>query len=396
MLAPGVVCAALSTILIAVSKVEPVDLAVYRASGYSLIHGIGLYGNSFPAALPFTYPPFAAWPLVVLVPTTWQFTIWWWTFLTLVLIGWVIARSFAQFLPDRPWQRAAVLAGLIGAFSIVVPVSDHIGFGQINVLLMAVCLADLLGVRPRWLPAGVLIGLAAAVKLVPAIFILYLVITRRVRTATIAAATALAATGLAYAVRPADSRLYFFDLLWHLDARVGLGNNATIGNQSVQGALLRLLPGPAVHPTWLISVLVCLGAGMVGARRARALRGEIAGACAVGLVAVLVSPVSWTHYLVWMIPAVGVMLGDGKRKSGRRTAVFVYVVLVSRIHRLGQNLIDRNPAWPLRIVGDLSQNGYLLLCIGTVIWLALRPDSNSRPWQWVRRRLQTVNGERPI
>jgi alpha-1,2-mannosyltransferase len=374
MLIVAATCAVLTTILIQVSTVQPVDLAVYRASGYSLTHGIGLYGTDFPAELPFTYPPFAAWPLVVLVPLPWSLTVWSWTFLTLALLAWVVSRSFAPVLPSAPLHRAIVLSALVAAFSVVVPVSDHIGFGQINMLLMAAALADLLGARPRWLPAGMLIGIAAAVKLVPAVFILYLLITRRTRAAAVGGISAVLATAVAYVVRPADSRTYFFDLLWHLDVRVGLGNNATIGNQSIQGAFLRLLPGSSVHVAWLAAVVVCFCAGMWVARRAYAFRGDIAGACAVGLVAVLVSPVSWTHYLVWMIPAVGLMLGDGRRIPGRTAAIFVYAILVSRIHRLGQNIVDTHPGWFWRIIGEIGANGYVLLSIGVLVWLSVRPS----------------------
>jgi alpha-1,2-mannosyltransferase len=253
-------------------------------------------------------------------------------------------------------------------------VVDHVGFGQINVALMALCLADLLGVRPRRLPAGVLIGLAAAVKLTPAIFIVYLLLTRRWRAAVTATITAAVATLAAFAVSPADSRTFYFDLLWHLDARVGLGNNAGIGNQSLQGAVLRLgLPERWVHPTWLVLAVLVGVAGIWASRRAWARRGDLAGASAAGLVAVLVSPVSWPHYLVWLIPAAGMLLGDGRRTGARCWAGAIWLLLVARVHRLGQDLADLRPAMPLQVVAQLGRDGYVLLCLAVLSGLAMSP-----------------------
>jgi alpha-1,2-mannosyltransferase len=394
----AVLSAALGSVLLAVSTVPPKDLAVYRAAGWSLLHGTGLYGPDFPAELPLTYPPFAAWPFVLLVPPPWAVTVWLWTFATLMLLAWVIIRAFGGVLAQKPARRAALVGVLLVAFGVTTPVVDHVGFGQVNVALMALCLADLLGVRPRWLPAGVLIGLATAVKLTPAIFVVYLVITRRGRAALVAAVTAAVATLAAFAVSPADSRTFFFDLLWHLDSRVGLGNNAGIGNQSLQGAVLRLgLPEQWVHPVWLVAAVVVGAAGMWASRRAWVRRGDLAGACAAGLVAVLVSPVSWPHYLVWLIPAAGVLLSDGHRAGARVWAASVWLLLVARVHRLGQDLADLRPALSLQVLAQVARDGYVLLCLAVLAALA-RPatavgQSNLRTGESGQTRIITESSD---
>jgi alpha-1,2-mannosyltransferase len=383
----AVLSATLGSVLLAISTVPPKDLAVYRAAGWSLLHGTGLYGPDFPAELPLTYPPFAAWPFVLLVPLPWAVTVWLWTFATLMLLGWVIIRGFGGVLRQEPARRAALVGVLLVAFGVTTPVVDHVGFGQVNVALMALCLADLLGVRPRWLPAGVLIGLATAVKLTPAIFIVYLLITRRGRAALVAAVTAAVATLAAFAVSPADSRIFFVDLLWHLDSRVGLGNNAGIGNQSLQGAVLRLgLPEQWVHPVWLVAAVAVGAAGMWVSRLARSRRGDLAGGCAAGLVAVLVSPVSWPHYLVWLIPAAGVLLSDGRSAGARVWAASVWLLLVARVHRLGQDLADLRPALPLHILAQVARDGYVLLCLAVLAALA-RPAARSGNQTFVRTKV---------
>jgi len=370
--AVAAVCAALSAAVMALSAVPPCDLAVYRAGGQALVHGASLYGSQFPYDLPFTYPPAAAWPFAVLAPLPPGLCMWLWTFATLAVLGWVIAVSFGPVLPTRPWPRAAAVSSLIVAFGVTSPLTDHLGFGQINVFLMAMCLADLLGARPRWLPQGVLIGLATVMKLVPGLFIVYLLITRRFQSAATAAATSAGVTLLAGIVSPADSWKYFTDLLWHLSQRVGLNNNATIGNQSLQGALLRVLPGGWVGPVWAVLAAGVLAAGMGAAWRAYRAQGDIAGAAVTGLVSVVVSPVSWPHHLVWLVPAIAVLIGDGRRAGRWAAAIAVWLILVARTHRLGQDLVDHYQSGAMRGIGEVLRDSFLIVGIGTITVLAAR------------------------
>lgn len=366
------VCAVLTSVLLALSTVPACDLAVYRAGGYALLHGISLYGSAFPDNLPFTYPPFAAWPLVILAPLPPGLCRWLWSFATLAVLGWVIAVCFRPVLPSRAWPRALAVSGLVVAFGVTSPMTDHLGFGQINVFLMALCLADLLGARPRWLPQGVLIGLATVIKLVPGLFIVYLLITRRFRAAGAAVLAAGVATLLAAVVSPGDSRLYFTDLLWHLGQRVGLNNNATIGNQSLQGALLRVLPGSSVGPVWLILAAVVLIAGMWAALRAYRAGGDVAGAAVTGLVSVMICPVSWPHHLVWFVPAIAALIGDGRRRRRLVAGAVVWLVLVARTHRLGQDVVDLYHSGVLRWIGEVLRDSFLIVGIGTTAALAAR------------------------
>lgn len=370
--AVAAVCAALTAAVVTLSAVPPCDLAVYRAGGQALLHGASLYGSDFPYHLPFTYPPAAAWPFVLLAPLPPSVCMWLWTFATLAVLGWVIAVSFAPVLPSRPWPRAGAVSALIVAFAATSPLTDHLGFGQINVFLMALCLADLLGVRPRWLPQGVLIGLATVIKLVPGLFIVYLLVTRRFRAAAVAAATAVGATLLAAAVSPADSWSYFTDLLWHLSRRVGLNNNATIGNQSLQGALLRVLPDSAAGPVWAVMTGAVLAAGMWAAVRVYRRHGDIAGAAVTGLVSVVISPVSWPHHLVWLVPAIAALIGDGRRAGRWAGAAAVWLILVARSHRLGQDLVDHYAGGAMRGIGEVLRDSFLIVSVGLIAALAAR------------------------
>lgn len=379
-------CSVLTTAFAAITTiVPPYDLVVYRAAGWAMLHGVDPYSLSLGTDLPFTYSPFAGWlftPLALLppiAPLRWGLVAWLWSFISLALLAWVIRRTLllAPGLAARP-NEARTITIVIGSLALAtatVPVSDHLGFGQIDIALMAACLYDLLGprtlTRTRTIPQGVLIGLAAAVKLTPAIFVIYLLLTRRTRAACVAVASAIGATLAAAIATPHPTHIFFFDLLWHLEARVGLGNNAMIGNQSVKGALLRLIPDHLVSPLWAVAVLIVGAGGMWLTRMAWQRRGDIAGACATGLVAVLVSPVSWPHHLVWLIPA-ATLLGLSSLRGDRMIASMAVLLLCARSHRLGAIWSQHSWFWLWdSLVAMVLQNSYLLLSISIVLWLGL-------------------------
>jgi alpha-1,2-mannosyltransferase len=154
-----------------------VDSGVYRAGALALLHGDPLDGslrflpNGSPS-LPFTYPPVAGvlfLPLAVLPPQ-----LVWGVFAVLTVLGLVLVLSASVTVATPPWLVPAL--GL-GAFALE-PVWRGLGFGQINVVLMALVVLDVL-VLPRNRYRGVLVGLAAAIKLTPLIFVLHLLITGR-------------------------------------------------------------------------------------------------------------------------------------------------------------------------------------------------------------------------
>src|SRR5207244_8037628 len=150
-----------------------------------------------------------------------------------------------------------------------------LGFGQVNLLLMLLVLVDL--AQPdgrRWKGAGV--GLAAAIKLTPAIFIGYLVLTRRLRAAVVACATFAAAVALGFLALPAPSRRFWFGGLFLNSERVG--GVAYAGNQSVNGALVRLFGGVCqARPEWFAVAVLIGGSGFLltacASRRGLALYG---------------------------------------------------------------------------------------------------------------------------
>jgi alpha-1,2-mannosyltransferase len=95
---------------------------------------------------------------------------------------------------------------------------------------------------------------------------------------------------------------------------------------------------------------------------------------AVGMLAFLLSPVSWIHHMWWGVPAIGALLGDGRRTARVVAAVATGAVLFSRLPWTGQTLVGRS-GWR-HVVGWIDQQAYCWLALGVLAalwWLVVRP-----------------------
>ena len=217
---------------------------------------------------------------------------------------WWLVAPVARRHGVSPWFAVALAVPAVLASE---PVRETLGEGQLNMFIFALVLADVVALRRGRAWAGVGIGLAAALKLTPALFLVFLVLIGRRRAAVVAAGTALGATLLAFAVDPGDSWDYWTSTLWDT-SRVGRLVNPW--NQSILG-LLAHVSDPA-QPSRLLWALLAAGVAVLGLVRAVRVyrRGDdLAAVTLAGLTACLVSPISWVHHLYWVIPAV-VLLAD--------------------------------------------------------------------------------------
>ena len=336
-----------------------VDLDVYRNAGTSVLHGRDLYGylSHPPQRLPFTYPPFAA---LLAVPLAWlPFSAAGilWTLGELACTVGLTAVGFARLLRRRTTTAWPLLLGLLaGLIQLTLPFRDEVKFGQVDELLALLVVVDCLKThRTR----GVLVGIATAIKLTPAVFIVYLFVRGSRRAAVIATGTFAAATLAAAALRPDDSHRYWTDALFHTER---LRSNAGTSNQSLRGMWLRALPGHrnAVTVAWLISAAVVAAIGLWRARAASRGGDETAAIALVGLVAVLVSPVSWIHHIVWLPLVLGVLLDRGRHWRQVAIAVAVWAFFVVRVPWLGSHAAASGTLVPL---GRIVQDGFGLMCL---------------------------------
>ncbi|WP_425472127.1 glycosyltransferase 87 family protein [Streptomyces cyaneus] len=310
------------------AHVSMIDLMVYRAEGATVRAGGDLYALRTTAArLPATYPPFAA---LLFTPLTFLDTATMRTLGTagnltlLVVFVRLSLRLVGHARVESVWWVAAVTVWCE-------PVWTTLRYGQINLLLAVLVLWDL-SRRPgeRW--AGVGLGLAAAVKLTPALFAVFLLLTgvvarRRygpggpwLRHARVAAVWFTGATLLAAAVLPYDSWRFWSRMVF---AAGRVGHAEDTANQALRGVLARLLHTPEPGAAWVAAAAV-VGVAGLGVAVAAELRGQRAWAvtsCAV--TALLISPVSWSHHWVWGLPVV-LLLGTHAYRAAAVSALLVF------------------------------------------------------------------------
>jgi hypothetical protein len=325
-----------------VSGVSMIDLMVYRAEGQAVRTGQDLYAlRATHAHLPATYPPFAGLLFTALTPLPVALMRALATAVNLVLLVAMIQLSLRLIGHGSRMPRAA--ATLLAASAAVwcEPVWTTLRYGQINLLLAVLVLRDLTRREgARWAGAG--IGLAAGIKLTPALFALTLALCgvarawpmrgeradgqRRawnpwLRQATVAAAAFAGTVLLAWVLLPDESRRYWGGAAFRSD-RAGPAD--ITDNQSLRGIVARLLH--TGHPGWPWLVLAA-AVGVLGLTASVATRlagprlayGRAWSALACACTALLVSPVSWSHHWVWCVP-LALLLGAEamRRRSGGR------------------------------------------------------------------------------
>jgi alpha-1,2-mannosyltransferase len=237
------------------------------------------------------------------------------------------------------------------------PVWQNHVFAQINVVLMLALLVDV--VRPDRRTAGILVGVAAGIKLNPLIFVVLLVLVGR-RAASARAVVTFVGTVLLGLVAVPGATTYWGERL--IDpTRVGPPSLAH--NQSVTGALTRLLDGPPPTLLWLIVAgPLALATVLIAAAWWR--RGDRVLAACLGAVAMLfASPISWSHHWVWVVP-----LALAVWERNRVAATLWAAIFVARPMLWPPWGEKREYAW--RWYEHTYGNAYLLAAIALTGWLA--------------------------
>jgi alpha-1,2-mannosyltransferase len=356
-----------------------IDLNVYRIGSATWLRGGDLYGvlppTSSGARLPFSYPPIAAVLLAPLAQVPMPVAV---TLLTAVTISLtaLVLRFFlrslagsltrsragvasagspptaAAFPPSEPVVSWWSVGWLLPVTLFLEPVRNTLGYGQVNVALMALVSADCLVVAPRW-PRGALVGIAAAVKLTPAAFVLFFLLRRDWRAAGLAAISFCGCVGIGFALAWRDSVEYWTSVVFQVGRA---GSPAYAANQSIQGMLARAGLDPhsaAGAATWLVLSAVVVALAALGMRRALAASLDAWALSLNAFACLLISPISWSHHWVW---------GE--------TAVLTLAILGwgGRAHFRGHDP-SQHRGWPGRPDGSRLRPGRLCLAaaaIGTV------------------------------
>jgi alpha-1,2-mannosyltransferase len=391
----GLICAVSLALLLAVFQAffrhpwSMLDLRVYLWGGDLVRHSDDPYQFTFmPGSLNFTYTPMAAGLFAVLtvikVPIV-KVLVMAASVASLIGVLWLTWGGLGY--RRSPGRLSATLC-LAAVALWLEPVRQTLSFGQVNLMLMLIIVADLCLPDDRWWK-GIGVGLAAGFKLTPLIFIPYLLLTRRYRVAAVAAATFGLTVAASLLVLPAASEHYWLDGLF-LNAN-HIGHVRYVANQSLNGALLRLLGNAgSTEPYRLVTVAVVAIAGLLLAAWVSRRGQEMAGILICALTGLLVSPVSWSHHWVWVAPAL-VVLADvaaGARwlAAGRRSrragwlAVAAVLVLFSGVLWAVPSAAVKglDMTGPEQLIGDL----YVLvglISLGVIAVLMARSQRRDGP-----------------
>ena len=347
-----------------------VDLHVYLGGAAALEHPGTLYSYvyadqtpDFP--LPFTYPPFAAlvfYPLsrlpFAVVAFAWQVGI------VAALYGVV---RISQKLIGRGTAAAAMVWTAVGIWT--EPLRSTFDYGQINVVLVLAMLWA--AYSSRWWLSGLLVGLAAGIKLTPAITGLYFLGMRRWRAAVFSAAVFAATVAVSIAVIGDQARYYFTDLLGDAGR---IGPIGTSFNQSWRGAVSRILGHDAGYGPAVLAAIAATAVLALLAWRALDDDDRLGRLLVVQLFGLLLSPISWTHHWVWLLPLMIWLLDSG---AGALAGGWLALTLIGVPWLLSfaqPNIWEISRPWYLAWAGLV----YPVATCATLAWIAFSGRASRR------------------
>lgn len=359
-----------------------VDLHVYLGGAAALDDPGTLYSYvyaeqtpDFP--LPFTYPPFAAlvfYPLsrlpFPLVALCWQIGI------IAALYGVVRVSQRLIGVAAGAGHRGAMLWTAVGIW--LEPLRSTFDYGQINVILALAVLCA--AYSSRWWLSGLLVGLSAGIKLTPAIAGFYFLGMRRWAAAAFAALVFAATVALSIAVIGGQARFYFTDLLGDASR---VGPVGTSFNQSWRGGISRILGYDAGYgPLVLAGIAATVGLAILAWRALGGTgdRDRLGSLLIVEIVGLLISPISWTHHWIWVVPLmIWLIAGPWCTRPGARLLGWAWLALT--LVGVPWLLSFRQPTiWEVGRPWYLAWAGlvYIVAALATLGWIVVSGRTGRR------------------
>jgi alpha-1,2-mannosyltransferase len=364
------------------------DTGIYRLGARAWVEGYAVYGDDLTpespdsGTLPFIYPPFAA---LLFVPLTWMsedgaiVTVAALSHVSILVTAYSLARSSAHLAP-RAGLVGVATAVVMPFVTLVEPARDTLNYGQINLVLMGLVAADCLLPRTRW-PRGLLVGVAAAIKLTPLGFVLLFFLRRDFRAAAIAAVTFAATVLVGMLAAPEDSAD------WWLDKMLSTGDSfGTVyaGNLTLRSLLAKQeLTGTALNSLWIGGSLVLVALAVLGMRYALRVGNRPLALMTNAVLVLLISPISWSHHWVWAAPTLALLFAMSLRN--RWWGVMFTVGICTVTVMIGPQWYlpytdDKELGWTFsqQVVGNAyTLIGMGFLVAGAVAWFRFRPKAHA-------------------
>ena len=261
------------------------------------------------------------------------------------------------------------------------PVAITVAFGQVNLVVTLLVMWDLLSERRigSWqAPLGVATGLAAAVKLTPLFFVPYLILTRRTRGAITCSVTFVVCEFVTFLISPTSSTAYWTHALFSPERA---GRLSYVGNQNLAAAVERLHHGLVTNLALAPGLLVVAAGGLWLAALAHRRSSPMLGLLVCAATGLVVSPISWVHHLVWVVPAIlWLALGEDRPRLGVPlaigTAVLFWIAPIWWVPYVGTSDLHLS-AWQL-VAGDSFFFALLVFLVGTAVLLVRRRADRAR------------------
>ncbi len=369
------------------------DFNVYYYAAREIRAGRTPYENSLTAWTPYLYLPVLA---ELLVPLAWlplRVAAYVWFLISAVSV-FIAARLSAQLtLPaqlakdanNQTKQNLIILLTLLGLTRFIL---DNFDYGQVNTVVAGLTVAHLYCyAKNKKLAALAALGLAAAIKLTPLIFIFYHLARRRVKFALACAALFVALSALSFAPfggRANDAFTTFFKRT--LQNEQGF-NLAYHGNQSLRAVVERLQGNEeAIEASSLMTTAIGAGLLLLGLGVASRAQKEVAASASVFCLAVLLSPLAWKQHFVLLILPVTYLIHEALNEKEKRARYLLIGALaialaffnLTSLKLIGQAAAEWSDAHSLIFVGSM------ILYIGSLIRAWQTSPSTPQPVQKLR------------
>lgn len=352
---------------------DQIDLAVFQDAGAAYLNNFPLYSEDFPtrSGLRFIYAPIAAVlfaPMTLLSTVNLQIL---WAALNIALVWWVLAIVLRRLGVARPFL---VAVAALGVALMLEPVRSNFLFGQINIVLMALVVADCVGVVPRRL-RGVATAVAASIKITPAAFGLFFLVKRDFASIVRAIVTVAVVAAVGFVLLPAAS-VYFWTTEFFSTDRGG--GHAFTRNQAITGLIARLgIEGNLKTILWVVAAALVVAAAAWSAHRFARAGEPIVALAVVALASLLAAPFAVTHHWVYVVLLVPLAIAPQYRRW--RPLLFAAIAVFVIAPHSVLNGIDDTDGWFEVAVRQIVGNGQCLMGIVLMIAAVLAARTRRTP-----------------